>query len=85
MDYLNVIVNSENIKDGDKELIFGEEDVIFISKDTSIFDLLVMIGVFSSKGQAKKNWNGAKELPNGYSEFYVGKLKRQLSIWNPTE
>ena len=51
--------------------------------EVDMFDLLVMLGAFSSKGQAKKNWKGVKDIPFGWSEFIIGKLKRQLCIWNP--
>jgi len=26
-----------------------------------------------------------KDIPDGWSEFFVGKKKRHLCIWNPTE
>jgi hypothetical protein len=85
MDYLNIIVKSKYVLDSDKETIFGSEDVVFTDSDTDIFDLLVLIGSFKSKTQAKKNWNGPKEIPYGFSEFCIGKIKRHLTIWNTVE
>jgi len=99
MDFLNVIVENGNIRDGDEELVFGpdrhdgcigcprckKEEVMRVPATTTIFDLLVMLGAFPSKGQARKNWQHGAEIPPGFSEFRVGKLRRLLTIWNPTE
>ena len=97
MDYLNVVIENENFKEEDIELLFGkncsscsgcvycrDEEVKRI-KNISIFDLLVELGAFISKGQARKNWKGPSKIPDGWSEFIVGKLKRKLCIWNPKE
>ena len=51
----------------------------------SMWRLLVLLGAFPSVSQARKNWKGPASIPSGFSEFTVGKLKRQLVIWNPTE
>jgi hypothetical protein len=87
MDFLNVIVNSDKIGPNDKELIFGDEEVFFVNpEDMDMFDLLVKLGSFESKGQAKKNWTKTgKEIPQGFNEFIVGKLRRCLTIWNPSK
>ena len=83
MDFLNVIVDNGNVFENDKELVFGDDDVIVVPTTTTIFDLLVMIEAFSSKSQARKNWTGPAIIPDGFSEFKIGKLKRHLCIWNP--
>jgi hypothetical protein len=55
-------------------------------EETTIYDILVVAGCFESKGQARKNWQGIKELPKGYSEIGpIGKQKLMLFIWNPEE
>ena len=52
---------------------------------TDIFTILVDANCFESKGQARKNWQGIKEIPTGYSEIGpIGKQKLMLFIWNPT-
>jgi hypothetical protein len=54
-------------------------------EETTIYDILVVAGCFESKGQARKNWQGIKEIPTGYSEFGpVGKSKVHFFIWNPS-
>lgn len=71
------------------------EDAIF-SKDVDpsqfiqplhtqdMFDILVGIGVFKSKSEARKNWRGTgQQIPEGFNSFTVGKLKNRIFIWNP--
>jgi hypothetical protein len=46
-----------------------------------MIDILVQCKIFASKGQAKKNgWANKSEIPQGFSEFTVGKLKRRIAI-----
>jgi len=100
MNFLNIIIDNGNVREEDEEALFGkycdsnkcsgcsfcrDEEVMRVSPDTSIFDLLIIMGSFQSKSQAKKNWKHGKDVPPGFNEFYVGKVKRHLSIWNPTE
>jgi hypothetical protein len=85
MDYLNVMIDNGYIEENDREMLFPEnEEVRVIDLNIDIFDLLVDLGAFQSKGQAKKNFS-VKKIPEGWSEFYVGKLRRHLCIWNPTK
>jgi hypothetical protein len=85
MDFLNVVIDNPNFEDEDIKTLFPDDEDVKLFKEGTIdiFDLLVMMGSFQSKGQAKKNWAGPKEIPFGFSEFIVGKLKRHLTIWNP--
>ena len=65
--------------------IFGQQPVLGLGNN-DIYDILVAAGAFESKGQARKNWTGVKEIPVGYSEIGpIGKQKLMLFIWNPTE
>lgn len=66
--------------------LFGNETVTFLDCGSTIYDILVVAGCFESKGQARKNWQGIKEIPAGYSEIGpIGKGKVFLFIWNPKE
>jgi hypothetical protein len=76
MDYLNIIIDNGNAQAEDKELLFGDEEVFIIPPNTSIYELLLRLGSFISLGQAKKNWKGPTQIPEGWSEVSVG-------IWNP--
>ena len=88
MDFLNIIVESEHVRDEDRVALFPDDEVVHILRDghgKDMFDLLIILGAFSSKSQAKKNWKNTKAtIPSGWSEFFVGKKKRWLCIWNPT-
>lgn len=84
MDFLNVIIDNGNVRESDRDDIFpADEEVNLLPPETDIFDLLVMLGAFPSKTQARKNWKHGP-IPDGWSEFYVGKLRRHLCIWNPS-
>jgi len=73
-------------KTQDRPLIFGPDSVVAHTKTVDIYDILVESGAFESKGQARKNWTGIKEIPTGYTEIGpIGKQKLLLFIWNPTE
>lgn len=97
MDFLNVIIVNENYSENDVDLLFGKncinckgciycrEERIEKFVNVDMYDLLLKLGSFSSRNQAKKNWKGPNEIPKGWSEFTVGKLKRKLYIWNPSE
>jgi len=82
---LNVMVLG-NLKEGDKKLIFpDEEEVITVEPTTDMYDLLVMLMAFKSKSDARRNWTKTgKEIPSGWSAFDVGKFHNELSIWNPS-
>lgn len=88
MQELNVIIMNEFVEENDAEIVFDDAEVLLIRKDNprikDVLDLLVIMECFPSKSQARKNWKGPIEWPDGFSEFTIGKLKRTLCIWNPT-
>ena len=86
----NIVIDLEqDIPESDYHVLFGKEPVRCYNdeeKPPTIYDILVDAGCFESKGQARKNWQGIKEIPTGYSEIGpIGKQKLFLFIWNPTE
>ncbi len=98
MDFLNVIIENGNVHESDEETLFGPlehkckgcsncqvEMVTRFPPTITIFDLLVKLGSFRSKSHARKNWRHGKDTPSGWSEFKIGKLKRHLCIWNPSQ
>jgi hypothetical protein len=60
-----------------------EPFIVLKPAETDMFDLLVRLEAFPSKGQARKNWKGPATIPDGWTELFVGKGRRQLCIWNP--
>lgn len=89
--FLNVIVDNGNADPEDLWLFAGadgdsDEEVTVISKDVDMFDILTnLMNAFPSKGQARKNWKHGDRIPDGWSEFKIGKFHHHLCIWNPTE
>lgn len=84
----NIVVQNENYDDSLLTLFAGQE-VNFVPPTTDMWDLLVWIGAFESKGQARKNWTKTDKLiPAGWNEFLVGKHKANkigLFILNPVK
>lgn len=68
----------------DYELFFGplnDTAKPFVSDASRTSDLLVNLGLASSKGWCKKNgWDRA--LIAGYQEFYFGALKYKICVLN---
>ena len=82
----NFIVANDFAKDTDRPFFFEDEEVNTLTVDNDMLDVLVIAKIFSSRGQAKKNgWAGKEVIPNGWTEFTVGKKKHQIFIWNPNE
>jgi hypothetical protein len=84
---LNFVVKNEFF-DNEKDLLphlFGDEAVIEVPTTTDMFDLLVLLGAFVSKSEARKNWKKSdREIPLGFNEFAgIGKARRALCVWNP--
>jgi hypothetical protein len=50
-----------------------------------LYDLLVSLGLFRSRGECRKNWGreGGPGFPPGFHSWRVGKLKFWLTVWNP--
>ena len=88
MNFLNVVVSNEYVQEYDRNTLFPDnEDVLVLwpGHKKDIYDLLIIIGAFPSKSQARKNWKGPSYIPTGWNEFWVAKAKRHLCIWNPSE
>lgn len=88
MNCLNIIIISERVLDRDRELLFPDEEIVFtIRSDNPIvrdmLDVLVLMKVFPSRSQARKNWKGSIPFPTGWNEWFLGKKKRHLCLWNP--
>lgn len=92
LQFLNLIIANGNVRDTDRELLFPDNervDIVFPGNQVlrTMFDILVFLGVFKSKSDARKNWKKTRrEIPPGFSHFVgLGKFRKELCIWNPTE
>lgn len=83
-----IIVDNGNAKQSDAHLFFADNKgnkpkIFWVPRETDMLDLLVQTGIFTSKGEAKRNgWKDKRNIPEGFSETTVGKLKHCLTILN---
>lgn len=81
-----IIVDNGLAEKSDEKLFFGDNDgnvpeIFWVPAETTMIDLFVQTKIFASKGQAKKSgWKNKPEIPQGFSETIVGKLKHSLTI-----
>ena len=68
----NVIIKNGHERPTDLALFFGEQEEAFLLEATDWADVLVQLGIFPSKSQARKNGR-AGPLPPGFSEHKIGK------------
>lgn len=91
---LNIVIKNENFNPetdvGFAERLFGldidpNQKITYIPGDATfdILDVLVLLNVFPSRSQARKNWKGPIQFPPGVSDFTVGKQRHSVWIWNP--
>ena len=59
------------------------DPITYLEETPSVYDLLVMLEIFPSKSQARKNWKKETVL-NGYDEIKnIGKYKKSIYYWVP--
>ena len=81
---LNIVIRNNHFREDMVGLFFRPDDVItFLPETSTLADIGVLMGLFPSKGQARKNgWAG--EIDGGWTdERGLGKLKKDLFIWKP--
>ena len=72
---------SPKVSDKDRDLFGFDDENIMIGDHWLLAHVMHRAGVFSSVGIARKNgWN--KPIPDGFSEFTVGKAKKKVWILN---
>lgn len=79
---INILIGN-GIIETDRNSFFGplkEDDEFQVYESSITFaDLLVKNKFFTSKGDARRNgWN--KDVPAGFTDLFVGKFKRRLTI-----
>ena len=73
---------SLNVSAEDMELFgFDDEPAVVLKDNWMLAHVMHVAGLFPSVSAARKNgWN--KPIPNGFSEFTVGKGKKKVFILN---
>lgn len=76
--YVYFSVSHEYIKK-----VFLENDTIILFEDGfTMADIMVDLGIFASKTQARKN-NWGQEIPRGWNKYYVGKNRTLFYTYRP--
>jgi len=78
----NIVIKTSKWTEQDIKTLFGEEDVSFVQAD-DIPDLLVKLGIFKSKSQARRA-NRIGDIPTGFTDGFKASKKHRLWIWNPS-
>jgi hypothetical protein len=77
----NVIVNGPHVREGDRELLFGDQPVHFTSAQ-DIPNLLKEMNIFTSTSEARRAGRDGP-IPQGFTNDFKASKKRRLWIWNP--
>lgn len=68
----------KGVTERDKEILFSGETSDALSETKNYPQLLSDLGIFKSKSQARQSgWN---EIPEGWSDITVGKMKNRICI-----
>lgn len=66
------------------QAVFGEDLIRVRPVEFDMFDILVEIGVFKSRGECRKNWKKSDHvIENGCHSFLVSKKDKPLFIFRP--
>ena len=86
----NFVIKNEHWDQRMEDLLFqaaeGPKDPItYIQDDTDMFNLLVTMGVFTSRGECRRNWKKtAQRIPDGFTFLQkLGKKNVQFAVWRP--
>lgn len=80
---MNIIVNNSFVQPSDIEILFDNEEVIYIEKGLDLSQMCVILGLYKSTSQARQA-NRKGSIPFGWTEM-KGNKKTPIWIWNPTE
>lgn len=86
---LNIVIMNEWFEPDLCDRLFNPmewNEVIDMREDGKhdVLDFLVELSVFKSKSQARKNWKGPVEIPDGFTDLQrLGKERHRLTIWKP--
>jgi len=83
----NIIIDTGFVQESDKELLFGpltpEDKFIILPKVMRWPQLFRDIGIFKSSSEAMRNgWD--KDIPPGWTQIIIGKLRNRIYIWKPS-
>ncbi|KKK52508.1 hypothetical protein LCGC14_3104210 [marine sediment metagenome] len=82
---LSVCVKTEYlVGDEDKVFFDGPDHPVWLApEDTDMLDVLVAAKIFTSRTAARKIWRGSIHIPDGWSDYEVGRLHTRIWILKP--
>ncbi len=82
---MNFVVKNKHWDKSLEKILFGDEPICYLHIDAfDLFDIMVGMGLFPSKGQARKSPFGALgKQPLGFNNLTVGKKAVTLTTWIP--
>lgn len=79
----NIVVRSSAWQKSDMSTLFAGEEFQFTDA-TDLPSLMVELGIFKSKSQARQAGRTG-DIPPGFTNDFKASKKRRLWIWNPTD
>lgn len=82
----NFLVDNGQLRGKEGSDAFGEEPFEVLPIGTDFWDVLVHMGIFTSKSQAKKDprWGAMQTLPEGITDIKrIGKLRLRITVFKP--
>lgn len=81
--FQNIIVNGPFVREGDANLLFGDQPVHFTSAP-DMPNLLKELGIFESTSEARRAGR-VGPIPKGFTNDFKASKKRRIWIWNPEQ
>jgi hypothetical protein len=63
-----------------RDVIFDGSPVTELPRTATWLDVLVQVGIFPSKGQARKNWKGPVDIEPGLTILQAGKKRIEIAV-----
>jgi hypothetical protein len=79
--HADFVVDDTDLTRRDIELLFPDPDAVqHLDASATMADVLVQLGIYSSKSQARKNWKHEIDIPEGFNSWsQVGKMRVTIS------
>lgn len=80
----NYLIDNGNLRGDESAVFFDGEPCTILPASTTMPDILVLAGVFPSKGQARKDPNWPNAVPMGWTDYQgIGRSKKRITILKP--
>lgn len=80
---VNIVIQNEFVMGDESAVFFSGEPVDSVDPAFDMWDIFIKYGVMKSRGECKRN-KKIRDIPDGYSETKIGKLRNMFYIIKPT-